>query len=443
MKENKREKSSIRVTEGDIKESEDFSQDSTISPMEKLKKPLIFGLMGIVFLGCLYLIFNPSSGKEKSEDSLLNESVPEATSAELPIDKGKAYEQEMLDRKKEEKRKALLTLSDYWNNSEETEQPNDGLFQDEQNEGTTENQTSTGYSNPSLNSYRNMQSTLGNFYEEESSETKKLRKELEELKEQLAERDIPEPLTIDDQLALMEKSYQMATKYLPGNNSNEDGQVNTNTQKPLDKNAKADLTPLIPTGKNPVTSLYRQETDTSFFQEWFSKNRNRFYSAGSVEQLSQAKNSIKAVVQETQTIVGEAMVRLRLLEAAKTPQYTLPAGTLITANAKFQSGRLQLNVNSIEWNERIIPVDIVVYDLDGQQGLAVPYSPEMNALTEMAGNMSQNAGTSIMLTQSAGQQAAADLGRGVIQGVSGYFSKKVRTPKVTLKAGYQVLLLSK
>jgi len=137
------------------------------------------------------------------------------------------------------------------------------------------------------------------------------------------------------------------------------------------------------------------------------------------------------------------MVRLRLLEAAKTPQYTLPAGMVITANAKFQSGRLQLNVSSIEWNERIIPVDIVVYDLDGQQGLAVPYSPEMNALTEMAGNMSQNTGTSIMLTQSAGQQAAADLGRGVIQGVSGYFSKKVRTPKVTLKAGYQVLLLSK
>jgi len=257
MKENKQEKSSIRVTEDDIRESEDFSQDSTISPMEKLKKPLIFGLMGIVFLGCLYLIFNPSSEKDKNEDSLLNESVPEATSAELPMDKGKAYEQEMLDRKEEEKRKALLTLSDYWNNSEEAENPNDGLFEEGENEGTIENQTSTGYSNPSLNSYRNMQTTLGNFYEEENSETKKLREELEELKEQLAEKDIPEPMTIDDQLALMEKSYQMATKYLPGNNTNKSEQVNENTQKPLDNNTKADLMPLVPTGKNSVTSLYR------------------------------------------------------------------------------------------------------------------------------------------------------------------------------------------
>ncbi len=81
--------------------------------------------------------------------------------------------------------------------------------------------------------------------------------------------------------------------------------------------------------------------------------------------------------------------------------------------------------------------------MDGQQGLYVPYSPEMNALTEMAGNMSQTGGTSVMLTQNAGQQVAADLSRGVVQGISGYFAKKVRTPKVTLKAGHQVFLVSK
>jgi hypothetical protein len=48
-----------------------------------------------------------------------------------------------------------------------------------------------------------------------------------------------------------------------------------------------------------------------------------------------------------------------------------------------------------------------------------------------------------MLTQSAGQQMAADLSRGVVQGISGYFSKKVRTPKVTLKAGHQLFLVPK
>lgn len=122
---------------------------------------------------------------------------------------------------------------------------------------------------------------------------------------------------------------------------------------------------------------------------------------------------------------------------------TVATGTIVTANAKIQAGRLQLKVTSIELDGIIIPADITIYDLDGQQGVAVPYSAERNALTEMAGNMSQQSGTSLMMTQSAGQQMAADLSRGVVQGISGYFSKKVRTPKVILKAGHQVFLVSK
>src|SRR5690606_26864564 len=98
-------------------------------------------------------------------------------------------------------------------------------------------------------------------------------------------------------------------------------------------------------------------------------------------------------------------------------------------NAKFQNGRLELKISSIEIGGNIIPVDITVYDLDGQPGLFVPYSPEMNALSEIAANMSQSSGTSIMMTRSAGQQMAGDLSRGVVQGISGYFSKKIRTPK--------------
>jgi len=75
-----------------------------------------------------------------------------------------------------------------------------------------------------LNSYRNVQSTLGSFYKDDNSETKELRKQLEELKEKLAEKDVPARVTVDDQLALMEKSYQMAAKYLPSG---------TNTGKPI------------------------------------------------------------------------------------------------------------------------------------------------------------------------------------------------------------------
>lgn len=439
MKENENKKSVVRVTEGNPKETADVLQDSTQKNSEKLKKPLIFGLMGIVFAGCMYLIFKPSEDKKEIEKIGLNDAVPQATGAGLPADKGKAYELEMLERKDEEKRNALTTLSDYWN-TEDKDEPIDEFSEEDESYSYGGGGRSSGRNgNPALNSYRNMQSTLGSFYQDDNSETMELRKQLDELKEQLAEKNIPAVSTVDDQLKLMEKSYQMAAKYLPGS---------TNTGETTSANGTASsqkehFVAFTSARKNTVSALYREPTDSALIADW-SQTRNRgFYTADNTEQAVQPKNSIRACVHDEQTVIGETGVRLRLLEPARTPIRTIPQGTIVTANAKFQGGRLQLKITSIELEGNIIPVGITIYDLDGQQGLYVPYSPEMNALTEMAGNMNQASGTSVMFTQNAGQQVAADLSRGVVQGISGYFSKKVRTPKVTLKAGHQVFLVSK
>lgn len=445
MKENENKKSVVRVTEGSPKETADVLQNGTQNNKEKLKKPLIFGLMAIVFVGCMYLIFKPSEDKKAIENIGLNDAVPQATGAGMPADKGKAYEQEMLEQKEQEKRNALATLSDYWNTEDKQEPTDEQLPEDEESTGLGGGGRNSGRNgNPALSSYRNMQSTLGSFYQDNNSETMELRRQVDEMKAKLAEKDVPPVATVDDQLKLMEKSYEMAAKYLPQNaNNGNAAPANGTATGAAGSNQKEHFVSFTPTRKNTVSALYREPSDSAFAADWSQAKNRGFYTAGATEQVMQPKNSIKACVHEAQTVVGEMGVRLRLLEAAQTPQRTIPKGTIVTANAKFQNGRLQLKVTSIELDGNIIPVDITTYDLDGQQGLNVPYSPEMNALTEMAGNMSQTGGTSVMLTQNAGQQVAADLSRGVVQGISGYFAKKVRTPKVTLKAGYQVFLVSK
>ena len=441
MKENENKKTVVRVTEGNPAATEDVLQESTQNKAQKLKKPLIFGLMGVVFIGCMYLIFKPSSEKKEIDKIGLNEVVPQATGAGMPADKGKAYEEEMLERKNQEKRNALTSLSDYWNADEKVEAEEE-LPKEEESYSSANG--SGKQSNPALNSYRNVQSTLGSFYKDDNSETQELRKQLEELKGKLAEKDVPAGVTVDNQLALMEKSYQMAAKYLPsGTNMRDVVPANGAVSNSASSTQKEQFVAFTSTRKNTVSALYREPNDSAFLADWSQNKNSGFYTASALEQVVQPKNSIKACVQETQTIIGETGVRLRLLEPAQTPNRSIPKGTILTANAKLEGGRLQLKVTSIELDGNIIPVDITIYDLDGQQGLYVPYSHEMNALTEMAGNMSQQSGTSLMLTQSAGQQVAADLSRGVVQGISGYFSKKVKTPKVTLKAGHQLFLVSK
>ena len=437
MKENEK-RVSILVEEGDQNKASNGTEDKK-SAIERFKKPLIFGLIGVVFIGCLYLIFKPSEDKKEMENIGLNGAFPQATEEEMQDDKQKAYELDMLEQKDQEKRNALTTLSDYWN-IDSIQQSKEELTEEDQNNGMITGKSGTS----TLNSYRNAQSTLGSFYQDNNSETQELRKQLDELKEQLAEKDIPKSATVNDQLVLMEKSFQMASKYLPsGGNTEEPLSTDGNIRGSTSKSQNEYFTSFTPTKKNAVSALYREPTDSTFIADW-SENKNRgFYTPGAIEQVAQPKNSVKASVQETQTIIGESGVRLRLLEPAQTPNRTIPKGTILTAIGKFQGGRLQLKVTSIELEGNIIPVDITIYDLDGQQGLFVPYSPERNAVTDIVANMGNSTGSSFSMNSSTGQQIGSDLSKSAVQGISGYFAKKIRTSKVTLKAGHQVFLVSK
>ncbi len=149
------------------------------------------------------------------------------------------------------------------------------------------------------------------------------------------------------------------------------------------------------------------------------------------------------MVYETKTVINESTLSIRLSEGMKLGRTEIPSGSLLIAGCKFQGGRLQLKISSIQYQGNVYPVEINVHDNDGQSGLYVPYSPEQTAISDIVANMSQTSGTNIMMTQSAGQQVAADLSRGVVQGLSGYFQKRVRQLKVTVKAGQQVLLVPK
>jgi conjugative transposon TraM protein len=436
MKKNDK-RGSILVKEGDPGKSPHLPIDKSIS-IKKLKKPLIFSLMGIVCIGCMYLIFKPSSSKKQIENIGLNDSVPQPSEAAMQVDKQKAYEEQILQEKQEQKRNALTTLSDYWNEESSKEK---ATVSDGEDQSSGYNTSSGTSENPAVHSYRNAQNALGSFYQSDNDQTQELRKQLDELKEKLAEKEVPAGITQEEQLALMEKSYQMAAKYLPSTANSNDAPTKNDAATAMTN--KTPFTPFTSARKSDVSALYREPKDSTFLSQGTQYGSRHFYTAGSAQQTTQSKNSVKACVQDTQTIISEGSVRLRLLETAQVLNRTLVKGTILTANAKIQSGRLQLKITTVETDGTIIPVDITIYDLDGQQGLYLPYSPEINTLNEMAGNMSKTSGTSLMLTQSAGQQMAADLSRGVVQGISGYFSKKVKVPKVTLKAGHQLFLVSK
>lgn len=152
------------------------------------------------------------------------------------------------------------------------------------------------------------------------------------------------------------------------------------------------------------------------------------------------KNTIAAVVAGNQSVADGESVRLRTTEAMWVGNRLIPRNTAIVGTARIQGERLEIEISSIECQGSIYEVELKVYDSDGQEGINIPGSMESDALHEIGANMGSTMGSSINISTNTGAQIASDVGRGLINGVSQYLTKKMRTVKVYVKAGYRVML---
>ena len=101
----------------------------------------------------------------------------------------------------------------------------------------------------------------------------------------------------------------------------------------------------------------------------------------------------------------------------------------------MQDERLEIEISLLSVKRSIYDVELKVYDSDGQEGINIPNSMETDALHEIGANMGSTMGSSINISTDAGAQIASDVGRGLINGVSQYLAKKMRTSRCILNLG--------
>ena len=414
---------------------------------QELKKYAVFALMSVVFIGSMWLIFKPDKNDEVNNGGLgLNTELPMPQESKMIPDKISAFEQEKLFQ--EEPVRSLESFSSLIGKDEPAKI--DLSFTEDKSEAIGPTQSYSGSKQPkraiqgSASAYKGINQTLGNFYEEQkvNPEDEKLRTEIEDLKAQLAETQ--KTNSLDEQLLLMEKSYQLAAKYMPESSKQSaveipKSKISLTTEK---KNSTVSLEPVRTVSDKSVSALQQNISDSAFIKQ-FSQPRNYSFITANGEQIQKGRNTIWACVNSNQKLINGQNVRLRLLEPVETGGVIFPKNAVITGIAQIQGERLHIFINSLEHEGIIIPVQLSAYDTDGQQGLFIPGSIEVNAVKEITAAMGRDAGTSINITQgtTAGQQLAADVGRSFIQGTSQYISKKVQTTKVTLKAGHKLLLM--
>lgn len=148
-----------------------------------------------------------------------------------------------------------------------------------------------------------------------------------------------------------------------------------------------------------------------------------------------AQNAIRAVVAETQTLVTGATVKLRLTCDVYISGVLIPKESFIYGTASLNQERLIVKIESLRHENSIFPVKLSVYDLDGISGIYIPGAISRDVSKQ---SLSQNVqGLNIDTFQPSLGAQLADAG---IQTAKNLAGKKARLMRVTVKAGYQVLL---
>jgi conjugative transposon TraM protein len=433
------------------------SPELTEEERQRRKKFVIYPLMFLLFAGSMWLIFAPSEKEGEKQAKGFNTEVPDPQASELIGDKKKAYEKEMMEQKEQERSRAMQSLSSMFGemtggqpeqSSEELALKTD-LSERDNGFGSRTAAPQDGF-HASASAYQDINRTLGSFYEapREDPEKEELRARLAELENRMSSEQQSPAITVNDQMALLEKSYQLAAKYMPSGG----GQSSSNMALASDgetasegkavvttRNGKAVAFPVSPVSGQVVSALAQPMSDSTFRSEYVKERNYLFQTAiGTVSQTD--RNTISACVHNNQTVMDGQTVRFRLLEPMSVSGREIPRNALVVGTAKLQGERLSIIISSLGYRGSIIPVELSVYDTDGQAGIFIPGSMERSAVKEIVAGMGTSAGSSMNFSTDAGAQLAADLGKGLIQGTSQYFSKKMRTVKVHLKAGYKVLL---
>lgn len=406
----------------------------TPQQIQQRRKLLVYPALFLVFFAILWLIFAPSDAPDQEQKKGLNTELPTPEQSGIVFDKRDAYAQQEMQAKQEAK---IRTLEDYAFSLDDES----GYEEASTPAATGVNPRLGGYESSgalhsSVGAYRDLNTQLGSFYEQQketpSEEKSKLLERIEQLEAELEQQQTG--TSAEQQLELIEKSYQLASRYMNGNGGTQSEATATT------RNGKAVVEPVQQVRHEVVSLLAAPMSDSAFVEE-YSRPRNWGFHTAAGDTSAPRKNSIYACVYRTTTVTDGDEIPIRLMEPMMAGDVLIPANTILTGTSRIDGERMTITIQAVQYGGNVIPIELMVYDMDGGAGISVPASEEISAVKEIAANAGSGLGSSITITDDAGTQLLSDLGRSVIQGTAQYIGQKMRQVKVTLKAGYRVLLL--
>ncbi len=113
-------------------------------------------------------------------------------------------------------------------------------------------------------------------------------------------------------------------------------------------------------------------------------------------QSNHNKSHIKAMIDEDIKVVDGSRVRVRILDDIVAGGHFLKKGSYLYGTvSSFGNQRLSINIRSIMINDEILPVNLLVYDNDYNEGLYVPLSKFTEFTKNLGGDLSNGSNPNI------------------------------------------------
>ncbi len=184
---------------------------------------------------------------------------------------------------------------------------------------------------------------------------------------------------------------------------------------------------------NTVQAKQVDSDDDSFFGKKDSGRLNRF-----IDDRKEPSTGFSAIIAYTQIVQSGMPVKMQLERAMKCGTTIIPVGYELTGIAALEGDRMMITVSTVQVQGEIIPVSLVVHDLDGLEGIYVPGSLKSEVLKSTAEQSLQSVNILSLDPTVQSQLAAAG-----ISAAKGLLSKKVKAVRTIITAGYKIILRNK
>lgn len=198
---------------------------------------------------------------------------------------------------------------------------------------------------------------------------------------------------------------------------------------------------LLPDNDTKTEKICAEKTENSNNSEIIqnTKKRNKGFNTLNAENYSNTSD-VKAVVHGThKDLTDNSMVKLRLIDAITINDIKIPRNSFVYGKVSFSNARVQISVDNINYQNKVLPFNGQIYDHDGSKGIHVPDN-SINDASREGGSNAINGSTAVIPGTGIAGQIAAKMANNAVGTVKNAVVKKINKNKVTISDNYLVTI---